>query len=173
MKKLFQQIHATVASCTDETGRKRCELFKDLPDKKVCDCSDFTNAFSQLSQDYPDYYVAIKQPISMNQIKKKIGSGGYKSASQFRDDWQLMFSNARTYNQEGSWVYVDAEEMGKVFLEAFGRLITGSGIPGAEASGPEVPSAPSRVKGSIKLNVRQVVSDDDDDDYLSGNSDDD
>jgi len=157
MKKVFQQIHAAVASCTDETGRKRCELFKDLPDKK----------------DYPDYYVAIKHPISMNQIKKKTSSGGYKSATQFRDDWQLMFQNARTYNQEGSWVYVDAEEMDKVFQSAYDRLLPGSGIPGSDEGSQAITPAPSRNKGSVKLNVRQVVSDDDDDDYLSGNSDDD
>jgi hypothetical protein len=35
MKKIFQQIYAAVVATTDETGRKRCELFKDLPDKKV------------------------------------------------------------------------------------------------------------------------------------------
>lgn len=44
-----------------------------------------------------------------------------------------MFSNARTYNQEGSWVYVDAEEMEKVFDAAFERYIVGSGLPGAPA----------------------------------------
>ena len=32
---------------------------------------------------------------------------------------RLMFNNARTYNQEGSWVYVDAEEMEKAFDAAF------------------------------------------------------
>jgi ATP-dependent helicase STH1/SNF2 len=109
----------------------------------------------------------------MNQIKKKTSSGGYKSAINFRDDWQLMFRNARTYNQEGSWVYVHAEEMEKVFQSAFDRLVPGSGMPGSEEGASAVPSAPSRYKGSVKLNVRQVVSDDDDDDYLSGNSDDD
>jgi ATP-dependent helicase STH1/SNF2 len=109
----------------------------------------------------------------MNQIRKKNSSGGYKSATQFRDDWQLMFRNARTYNQEGSWVYVDAEEMEKVFQEAYNRLVTGSGIPGSDESNAPASSAPPvRNKGSVKLNVRQVVSDDDDDDYLSGNSDD-
>lgn len=42
-----------------------------------------------------------------------------------------MFTNARTYNQEGSWVYVDAEEMEKVFDAAFDRYVAGSGLPGA------------------------------------------
>ena len=47
---------------------------------------------------------------------------------------RLMFNNARTYNQEGSWVYVDAEEMEKAFDAAFTRVINGSGLPGAPSA---------------------------------------
>lgn len=46
-----------------------------------------------------------------------------------------MFNNARTYNQEGSWVYIDAEEMEKVFDAAFDRVTVGSGLPGAAQAG--------------------------------------
>lgn len=42
-----------------------------------------------------------------------------------------MFNNARVYNQEGSWVYNDADEMEKVFNAAFEKYIAGSGLPGA------------------------------------------
>ena len=43
----------------------------------------------------------------------------------------LMFNNARTYNQEGSWVYIDADEMEKVFNAAWDKAIVGSDLPGA------------------------------------------
>lgn len=43
-----------------------------------------------------------------------------------------MFDNARRYNQEGSSIYVDAEEMQKVFDATFNRLAVGSGLPGAQ-----------------------------------------
>jgi ATP-dependent helicase STH1/SNF2 len=46
-----------------------------------------------------------------------------------------MFQNARTYNQEGSWVYIDADEMEKVFDAAFERVTVGSGLPGAAPNG--------------------------------------
>ena len=37
MKKAFNECFKAVASCEDElTGRKRCELFRDVPDRKVC-----------------------------------------------------------------------------------------------------------------------------------------
>ena len=42
-----------------------------------------------------------------------------------------MFNNARTYNQEGSWVYNDADEMEKIFNSVFERVIAGSDLPGA------------------------------------------
>ncbi len=47
---------------------------------------------------------------------------------------RLMFNNARTYNQEGSWVYVDAEEMEKAFNNAFAKFIVGTDLPGAPSS---------------------------------------
>jgi len=52
----------------------------------------------------------------------------------YRDDWKLMFDNARTYDQEGSWVYIDADEMEKVFNAMFERVTAGSGFPGASPS---------------------------------------
>lgn len=46
-----------------------------------------------------------------------------------------MFANARLFNQEGSWVYIDAEEMEKVFDATFDRVMSGSGLPGAPSAG--------------------------------------
>ncbi|KZT24683.1 hypothetical protein NEOLEDRAFT_1134735 [Neolentinus lepideus HHB14362 ss-1] len=118
MKKGFMECYKAVLACTDETGRKRCELFRELPDRR----------------DYPDYYQLIAQPIALSHLRKRSTSNYYKDAQQFRNDWKLMFSNARTYNQEGSWVYIDAEEMEKVFDATFDRVIAGSGLPGAPTS---------------------------------------
>lgn len=36
MKKAFNECYKAVLNCETEEGRKRCELFKELPDKKVC-----------------------------------------------------------------------------------------------------------------------------------------
>ena len=35
MKKVFNECYKALLSCTDENGRKRCELFRELPDKRV------------------------------------------------------------------------------------------------------------------------------------------
>lgn len=98
-------------------------------------------------QDYPDYYQLISQPIALSHLRKRANSNYYKNVQAYKDDWMLMFNNARTYNQEGSWVYVDAEEMEKVFMATFNRVMTGSGLPGAPAAPTSAPQ-PGSTSGS-------------------------
>ena len=64
-----------------------------------------------LRKHYRDYYVLIKNPIALSIIDKKIAAFQYISLEQFQQDLALMFSNARIYNQEGSEVVEDANEM--------------------------------------------------------------
>ncbi|RDW60111.1 putative chromatin structure-remodeling complex subunit snf21 [Coleophoma crateriformis] len=59
-------------------------------------------------RDYPDYYVLIKAPISMKMIEKKIKKQEYSSLGDFKKDIQLLCGNAKTYNEDGSIIYVDA-----------------------------------------------------------------
>ncbi|KAI0252671.1 SNF2 family N-terminal domain-containing protein [Lactifluus subvellereus] len=118
LKKAFNECYKAIMNCTDDNGRKRCDLFRELPDKR----------------EYPDYYRIIPSPIALSHIRKRINSHQYKTVTAFRDDVRLMFTNARTYNQEGSWVYVDAVEMEKVFYAAYARHVANSGLPGADIS---------------------------------------
>ncbi|KAG1764096.1 SNF2 family N-terminal domain-containing protein [Suillus placidus] len=115
MKKVFSEVHRAVLACEDKDGRKRCALFRELPDRR----------------DYPDYYQLITHPIALATLRKRGNTGYYKSITQYKEDWKLMFDNARTYNQEGSWVYIDAEEMEKVFHSTLERVTAGTGLPGA------------------------------------------
>ncbi|CAE6483312.1 unnamed protein product [Rhizoctonia solani] len=116
MKAAFQVCHQTIQGLQDEKGRQRCELFKELPNRK----------------EYPDYYSYIQQPIAMCHMRKRASGTYYKSVTQYRDDWRLMFNNARTYNTEDSWVYQDANAMQAVFEEVFLRETAGTDMPGAE-----------------------------------------
>lgn len=82
--------------------RLRCELFLDLPPKKH----------------FADYYLLIKDPISLNQISRKIteteaaknrsrntfSDKGYTTVTEFSNDLQKLFDNARSYNLPGSEV---------------------------------------------------------------------
>jgi ATP-dependent helicase STH1/SNF2 len=98
LTKVFEQCYKAVEDCTvdeEEGPRHRCELFLHLPSKK----------------EYPEYYQIIQRPIAMDIIKKRMRSSHYKTPSQFREDFHQMFQNARTFNLEGSWVYVDSERL--------------------------------------------------------------
>lgn len=120
LTKIFEQCYKAVEDCTvtdDGEVRHRCDLFLQLPSKKQ----------------YPEYYQIILRPIAMDMIKKRMRSAFYKTASQFRDDFHQMFQNARTFNQEGSWVYVDSERLEEVFDEKFDALCPGGEFPSAGA----------------------------------------
>lgn len=66
--------------------------FLDLPDRN----------------DYPDYYQFIKNPICMNNIKKKINKKEYQGLKEFWQDIKLLVENCKTYNEDGSLLYQDA-----------------------------------------------------------------
>ncbi|KAJ1974753.1 ATP-dependent DNA helicase Snf21 [Dimargaris xerosporica] len=107
LTQVFESCYDAVFNCTDPAdGRMRSDLFIELPSKRM----------------YPDYYVLIRQPIAMSQIRKRMRSAHYRSVAEFRDDFNLMFKNACTFNEEGSWVYVDACEMKKVLDQQLDEL---------------------------------------------------
>lgn len=58
--------------------------------------------------EYPDYYEYIKDPICMNIIKRKINKKEYQSLREFWLDLKLLCNNCRTYNEDGSVLYQDA-----------------------------------------------------------------
>ncbi|KAI9309998.1 SNF2 family N-terminal domain-containing protein [Dichotomocladium elegans] len=117
MTRIFEQCYMAVEDSVDvdEDGdeRQRCELFMDLVSKR----------------EYPTYYIMIKNPISMNMIKKRIHSSYYKSVDEFKNDFTLMFDNARLFNEEGSFVYEDANAMQEIFNSKLKALCPGGRLP--------------------------------------------
>ncbi|KAF2657427.1 hypothetical protein K491DRAFT_327057 [Lophiostoma macrostomum CBS 122681] len=67
--------------------------------------------------DYPDYYQIIKSPICMNQIKRKINRKEYQGLRQFRQDLGLLCNNCRTYNEDTSILYQDANLIEQTCLD--------------------------------------------------------
>ncbi|KAL4912497.1 SNF2 family N-terminal domain-containing protein [Aspergillus aurantiobrunneus] len=60
---------------------------------------------------YPDYYMIIQSPIAMDMIKKKINREEYQNLTDFRNDIHLLCQNARTYNEDGSVLFQDANDI--------------------------------------------------------------
>jgi chromatin structure-remodeling complex subunit RSC1/2 len=61
----------------------------------------------------PDYFREIKQPMALDVIKKKLKRKKYNSVEQFMRDLELMFQNAKQYNQDESQIYKDAVALQK------------------------------------------------------------
>jgi ATP-dependent helicase STH1/SNF2 len=76
----------------------------DLPPRGIID------PFIELPDkyDYYDYYQLIKNPVCMQMIKKKINKKEYQSLKQFRTDIAVLCNTCRTYNEDQSLLYKDA-----------------------------------------------------------------
>jgi chromatin structure-remodeling complex subunit RSC4 len=60
---------------------------------------------------YPDYYVLITQPISLDMIRDRLDHGQYQSLAAVKADIDLCFINAKQYNLPDSQVYKDARSL--------------------------------------------------------------
>ncbi|GEQ72758.1 hypothetical protein JCM33374_g6446 [Metschnikowia sp. JCM 33374] len=86
----------------ESDGHNIADIFLKLPSKKL----------------YADYYSVIKKPVSLNQIRKQLKQEKFDTLDDFLSQIKLMCSNAKTYNEEGSWVYEDATTI-ENFVEAY------------------------------------------------------
>ncbi|KAH8653335.1 hypothetical protein BX600DRAFT_470603 [Xylariales sp. PMI_506] len=59
----------------------------------------------------PEYYTSIKNPIALELIKKKARRKKYQNLNDVLQDVELMFENAKEYNEEESQIYKDAVEL--------------------------------------------------------------
>lgn len=76
----------------DALGNLLLRHFERLPDK----------------QEYPAYFMEIKDPIAIDTIKKKQKRKKYQSLDHFLKDIELLFNNAKQFNQDSSEIYQDA-----------------------------------------------------------------
>ncbi|CAI4380800.1 AMM_1a_G0025850.mRNA.1.CDS.1 [Saccharomyces cerevisiae] len=85
------------------------------------DSHPWTSIFEKLpsKRDYPDYFKVIEKPMAIDIILKNCKNGTYKTLEEVRQALQTMFENARFYNEEGSWVYVDADKLNEFTDEWF------------------------------------------------------
>jgi len=82
----------------DESKEPIAPIFNTMPDKKL----------------YPDYYEIITQPTSLNSIKKRLNM--YTTPNEFIKDLAQIVWNAKTYNEQGSFVYKYAEKLDSFIL---------------------------------------------------------
>ncbi|XP_060077506.1 protein polybromo-1-like isoform X10 [Ylistrum balloti] len=107
MRRRLWTIYKTVHDYTDPEGRPLRMIFMELPSKR----------------DYPDYYQVILQPIDMVTIEAKIKGEKYYSENELIVDFELMFNNARHYNEEESQVYKDANTLEKLVKNKWRNML--------------------------------------------------
>ncbi|KAI0018156.1 hypothetical protein F4780DRAFT_752210 [Xylariomycetidae sp. FL0641] len=61
----------------------------------------------------PDYYTTIANPIALDIIKRKCKRKKYQNVDQALQDLDLMFNNAKEYNEDSSQLYKDAVRLQK------------------------------------------------------------
>jgi hypothetical protein len=135
-RKLISCSKTVVALKEPGTKRRVAEIFLDKPDPAT----------------FPDYYEIIEKPIAINDILRKCRAKMYATIRDFRDDWSLMFANARKFNGENSWVVDDAKALEKE-LE---RVLKNNGF--SDTSIPIGKKKKLRIKLSLK-NVQAKESD--------------
>ena len=91
--KRFWAVFSLIRYYKTNSGNALAEPFLTLPSKR----------------ELPDYYVTIKDPISLNIIRKKIKNNEYGTNTQLLvDNLMLMFDNCKAYNRPDSRLYKDA-----------------------------------------------------------------
>ncbi|KAF2827195.1 chromatin structure-remodeling complex protein-like protein rsc1 [Ophiobolus disseminans] len=61
----------------------------------------------------PEYHAEIKSPMAMDILKRKLKRKKYQNVDHFMVDVELMFENAKQYNEEESQIYQDAVHLQK------------------------------------------------------------
>ncbi|TIA73828.1 hypothetical protein E3P77_00763 [Wallemia ichthyophaga] len=95
LEKVLLPFFEVVWTLTNENGRPRSDIFREVPSKKL----------------YPDYALLIKNPVALNTIKPKINRKSYQNARECLSDFHLMCAIANTYNEPGSWVVENSDAL--------------------------------------------------------------
>ncbi len=69
-----------------------------------------------------DYLDIVKHPMDMSTIKKKLKLNNYMTIQDVMSDLQLVWSNCKLYNQEGSEIYLLAVSMEKACKKLYEKI---------------------------------------------------
>lgn len=86
---LIEVYNAILEATSPEDGTPYHLIFVEVPDR----------------DEYPEYYQVIKHPIDLNTILRRISDGTYTTLEPCFDDFKLLFANAHTFNEPGSWIH--------------------------------------------------------------------
>nr|CAB3264682.1 protein polybromo-1 [Phallusia mammillata] len=139
LQERLRMLYDCVMEAEDVDGRERIALFLEKPSRK----------------DYPDYYKLVLEPIDMKTIDKKIRQDKYTNVEDMLEDFSLMFNNARHYNEPGSEVFVDANDLEKLLLEKHREA---GALPDIEEDGSPTFSSSRSTKKNTDSKLEQLFA---------------
>ena len=71
----------------------------------------FVNPVNEKRDRAFDYHKIIKKPMCISEVKRKLYNDKYQTCNDFMKDIRLIWSNAKTYNQQGTILYIYADEL--------------------------------------------------------------
>lgn len=92
MEARIKAIMKAIRKPRNDANKLMVSAFERVPDKSAM----------------PEYHNAIKSPMAMDILKRKLKRKKYNSVDHFMVDVELMFENAKKYNEEDSQIYKDA-----------------------------------------------------------------
>ncbi|KAH7580795.1 Chromatin structure-remodeling complex subunit RSC4 [Nakaseomyces glabratus] len=117
LKKRATKYLDLLLDCTDKDIEEAFNRPTKGVDSKMKICEPFREMVNK--DDLPEYYEIIQNPISLDVIATNITIGKYKQLYDFITDVQLVFLNARVYNDVNTLIYQDATRI----LHYFNYLI--------------------------------------------------
>lgn len=135
---------ASGMSLTDLTACRNC--LKRLQNSKHSHL--FRKPVDPVRDKAPDYFNVIQNPIDLSSISNKLSEGLYKDRFEFKRDFELLISNAKTYTPDPkAFVYLEANALDKEFHTLWNRITkalahatanslgtsSGNGLPEGEA----------------------------------------
>ncbi|PFH52268.1 hypothetical protein AMATHDRAFT_57287 [Amanita thiersii Skay4041] len=103
---------------------------------------------------YPDYYHIIKQPIALDDIKKQLDNNAYPTLEAVRADFELCFTNAKTYNMKESDIWKDAKDLLKLVNKTYQKMIPsdedGENVDGEKKGKTKAPNLNRLIKSRLQ-----------------------
>ncbi|KAF1929145.1 Bromodomain-containing protein [Didymella exigua CBS 183.55] len=97
MEARIKAIMKAIRKPRNQANKLMVSAFERVPDKAVM----------------PEYHAEIRTPMAMDILKRKLKRKKYTSVDHFMVDVELMFENAKQYNEEDSQIYKDAVHLHK------------------------------------------------------------
>ncbi|KAJ7361410.1 RSC complex protein [Mycena albidolilacea] len=134
------KLWQTIRDATNKEGRVLSLDFVRKPSKKL----------------YPDYYTFTQHPIALEDIKKQLESNLYPTLEAVRQDFELCFENAKSYNMKDSPIWRDAKDLLKLTNKTYHKMVP------SEEEGEPTGKKPS-VHRLAKTRLTKIIGKTDDD----------